>query len=159
MENELFTNESSVLYQNRFCQQENFDIIINTGVPVGNHRFNRGSNHSLNRIDKLKSPNFTSFDTLVSLKSKSFNMEKTLNSGSSIWVTCNQETKKETIDDFKKMAAKSYDLSNNLLQLPDISYRYCVCLFMKNIYVMGGGNCINHNDSKTCLKYTTRGSK
>ena len=97
MVNELFTKESSVLYQNRFCQQENFDIIINTGVPAGNHRFNRGGNHKLNRIDKLKSPNFTSFDSLVSIKSKSFYMENTLNFGSSIWVTCNQEKKRKIL--------------------------------------------------------------
>ena len=86
MENEFFTNESSVLYQNRFCHQENFDVIINSGNAVGEKR-----------IHKLKSPNFTSFDTLVS---KSAYIEESLTSGSSIWVTCCQETKKKNIDDF-----------------------------------------------------------
>ena len=55
------------------------------------------------------------------------------------------------------MAAKSHDLHNNLLQLPDIRYRYCVCSFMKNIYVIGGGGL--HHNTETCLKYTTRDSK
>ena len=144
MEKKFFSKEPSVLYENRFCYQENFDIII-TGL-YDDKDYSKG-------IFKVKSPNLTHFESLVS---NSKYIEESLTFGSSIMIICNQETKKQSFDDLK-MCSSSYDLSNNLVQLPDTRYNYCVCSFMKNHYVIGG--IVKFQRERTCLRYTTRNSK
>ena len=101
-----FTKETSVLYQNRVCDQENFHL-INTG---------------LQSIYKVKSCSFTNVDTLVS---NSNYIKGTVTSVSSLWIICRQGTKKKSSDSFK-LSHRSYDLSNNLVQLPGSRDYYCV---------------------------------
>ena len=141
---ELFDKKYSVLYQNRFCDQENFDFIF-----TGHH----DGNEYLRSIYKVKCTSFTSYDTLVS---ESNYIEKSLTSGSSIWIINYRGTKQKCIDTFE-MSPKSYDLSNNFIELTNYRNNYCVCSFMNNIYVIGGD--INSQSKKTCLKYTTRNGK
>ena len=85
MKKTYFTEESSVLYQNRFCEQENFDFII-TGLSVD-------SDH-LKSIHKVKGPSFTNIDTLVS---DSNYIEESLTSGSSISIIRKHQMKKKSI--------------------------------------------------------------
>ena len=92
MENELLTKESSVFYQNRFCDQEDFDLII-TGPSI--------EKDFLRSIYKVKCPGFTNRETLVS----DFNyIGEALTYGSSIWITSNQETKTKNIDNKKTVS-------------------------------------------------------
>ena len=92
MENELLTKESPVFYQNRFCEQEDFDLII-TGPSV--------ENNFLKSIYKVKCPSFTYRETLVSDLN---HIGEALSSGSSIWITSNQETKTKNIDNKKTVS-------------------------------------------------------
>ena len=75
---------------------------------------------------------------------------------SSIWIIYRQGTKKQCVDVFK-MYTSSYEFSNNLVELPDTRNNYCVCSFMKNLYVIGGR--VKYESKRTCLKYSTRNSK
>ena len=79
-----------------------------------------------------------------------------MTSGSTIWITCKHETKKETIDGFK-MFPGDFDFSNNLIQFPDTRNNYCVCSFMKNLYVIGGRHV--YRSKRTRLEFTTRNSE
>ena len=141
MENTLISKTSSVLYQNRFCDQENFDLII-TGFSV--------ENTYLRSIYKVNGPSFVNVATLIS---DSNYIEESLTSGSNIWLTCSQNIKHKTFETYK-ISSRSSDLNKNLIQLPGLRNYYCICSFMKNIYVFGGN--INGMSSNTCLKYNTR---
>ena len=79
-----------------------------------------------------------------------------MTSGSSVWITCSPDTIMKNSDAYKT-SSRSYELSNSLVQLPDKRKNYCVCSFMKCIYVVGGR--FTYQSKKTCLKYTTIDSK
>ena len=114
----LSTKETSVLYQNRFCDQENFDIIVT--------RVHRGETDSKS-IYRLKYPSFTNIETLVP---KTKYIQGTVTSGSSIWILCTHGTKIKSSDD-NKLSSRSNELSNNLVQLPDAREKYSFCSFTK----------------------------
>ena len=57
MEEELFNYETWVLYQNRFCDHENFDFVITGLHDCYDH---------LKSIYNVKGPSLTSVDNLVS---------------------------------------------------------------------------------------------
>ena len=137
-------NMLSVLYQNRFCNQENFDIII-TGL--------HDEIDNLKSIYKVKFPRFTRYGTLVS---KSKYIKETLTSASSMWTTCYQGTKKKSFYAFKALS-RSYELPHNLVELPESRGGYCICSFMKNLYVLGGH--VERQSKRTCLKYSTKSSE
>ena len=101
----LSTKETSVLYQNRFCDQENFDIIVT--------RVHRGETDSKS-IYRLKYPSFTNIETLVS---KTKYIQGAVTSGSSISILCRHGTNIKGYDD-NKMSPGSDESSNNLVQLP-----------------------------------------
>ena len=100
-------------------------------------------------IYKVKGRSFINFDTLVS---DSNYIEESLTSGTNIWLTCSQDVKHKHFDTYK-ISSRSSDIYKNLIQLPGLRKYYCVCSFMKNIYVLGGN--INGISSNTCLRYNT----
>ena len=78
---ELFNKETTVLYQGRFCDQENFDYII-----AGIHN----EKDCLKGIYKVKGPSFENVDTLISNSSR---IQHSLTSGSSICIIRSQKNK------------------------------------------------------------------
>ena len=78
----LFNKETSVLYQNRYCAQENFDIIF-TGL---NDQIDY-----LRSVYNVKCPSFTHIETLVS---KLKYIKGTVTSCSSIWIICSHVKKR-----------------------------------------------------------------
>ena len=137
-------NVPAVLYQNRFCDQKNFDLIVPEIVVDEEGRWNR-------KIYKVKSPSFTNVETLHSTLKYSIS-DLVLTSGTDIFITCIQGVEREDIDDVRSSFSK-YNLNVNLINLPDKRVRYCACIFMKDLYVFGG-NC-DSKYIKTCFKYST----
>ena len=126
MDKYLLNKETSVLYQNRYCDQENFDIIIS------GQQYDNKSENFVQNIINIMYPSFTTVTTLVaSLKYT----VKVLTSCSSVWITRTQET---TNNNGSRLFPENYGLINNIVRLPDPRIYYCACSFMKCLYVFGG---------------------
>ena len=119
MKNILLNNVPRVLYQNRFCDQENFDIIVSEVVS------DKEDVYKIN-IYRLK---FSNIETLhYTLKYTISDQEPT--NGSKILITSIQGVKnKDTFN--KKMSFAWYNLNADIVKLPDKRVRYCACIFMK----------------------------
>ena len=143
----MANNVPAVLYQNRFCDQKNFDLIV-PEVFNENERLNR-------RINKIKSRCFTTIET-VDFTLKNSMSDLTLTSGTDIYKICIHDLEKKDIDNVRGSFAES-SLNVNLLNLPDKRVRFCACVFMKDLYVFGGYCDLDY--SKTCFKYVTRSKK
>ena len=126
MEKGLLNKGISVMFQNRYCDQEDFDIII-SGRQYDSEREKFEPN-----IYNVMYPGFTAVTTLVA---NSNNEDKVLTSGSSIWITRTPKT--EEVDS-SGMSPVSYGVKNNIIELPDIRKYYCASSFINTLYVFGG---------------------
>ena len=79
MANELLVEGSTVLYQSRYCDQQNFDLII-SALRVDKKK-------DVRTVYKVKYPKFVNIEPLDSTSAFSTS-DKTLTSGSNIWTTC-----------------------------------------------------------------------
>ena len=145
MVSELFTEISSVLYQNRYCDQEDFDLIVSEVTSDKELKcYER-------KIHKVKYPSYTYFETIHSTLKYSIS-DIVLTSGSGVLITSIQGVEKSDTDGVRS-SFEQYNLRSDLVNLPDKRVRYCACMFMKDMYVFGG-NC-DFKSLKTCLKYET----
>ena len=104
---QLLTKGTSVLYQNRYCDQEHFDLII-AGELSDNERENVVPN-----IYNIKYPSFTSVTTLVA---NSKYTDKVLTSSSSVWITRTLETNINV----SGLSPGSFNVWNNVVKFPDL---------------------------------------
>ena len=147
MEKELLNKSTSVLYQNRYCDQENFDLII-----FGDKK--EVENACVRNIFNIKYPNFTSITT--SIVNPNYN-DKLLTIRSSIWITRTKET--DNID-VVSLSPVSYDEKSNVVEVPYARDYYCACSFMKCLYVFGGMYLtLANRQLNTCIKYCCETSK
>ena len=146
MEKQLLTKGTPVLYQNRYCDLENFDLVIS-----GQH-FDYDT-YSLENLNSTKYPELTSVSTLdIDLN---YN-DKVLTSCSSIWIIRTKETKN---NDPSTMNAGSYGVPINTVQMPDLRKLHCACSFMKYLYVFSGVKDLNYDKLSTSIKYSCKTGK
>ena len=142
MANEMFKEISPVLYQNRYCSQEDFHVIID-GIK------NRRQGRNIRNVYKVK---FPTVDEILESSSTFSYADVTVTSGLNIWTICARRTVSEHINAFRN-SVQMNDLTFNLLQTKRVCF--CACSFMNNLYLFGG----YASDGvvlKTCLKYDTR---
>ena len=82
--------------------------------------------------------------------------DATVTSGLNIWTIYAQRAVSER-SAFRN-SVETNALTNNLLQMPDDSVGFCVCSFMKSVYIFGGYIRTDGGALRTCLKYDTRNS-
>ena len=136
-----------ILYQNRFCEQENFDVIVS------------GSTNVLERESlRLNSRNFDKIETIYNSKTHS-SSDRTICERSNVWTVCSRLDVKgvsERRSSFRIYIDKT-DQWVNVVQIPDCRGNFSACSFMKNIYVFGGF--AEKRAIKSCYKYDTKRSK
>ena len=144
-----------ILYENRFCKQDDFDIIIS-----GNH--NDLENTKVRSTLRISYPEFEEIETFY-FSPKYSGSQKTICERSSIWMMYNTDilyktntTAKDLFSDFSKLCFHKNDQWINLILLPDKRVRYSACSFMKCLYVFGG---YSGDFLRSCLKYDTKTSK
>ena len=149
------SQEIQTLYENRFCYQEDFDIIIS-----GKH--NDLANTNVRSTYRISYPEFEEIETLYS-SIKYTNTDVTVCERSNVWIICRKETLHKKIAEVKDLHTDSYkiylDKTNQWvkpIELPDSRVGYSACSFMKSLYVFAG---CNGQSLKTCLKYDTITSK
>ena len=147
------SHENQALYQSRFCNQENFDIIFS-----GNH--NDLANTEFRSTLRISYPDFNEIETLYS-SIKYTDTEKTICERSNIWTICSKgiSHKRNKTDIIIDSSGIFHDKNNQwtkLTQVPDNRVYYCVCSFMKILYAFGG---YNGQSLESCLKYDTKTSK
>ena len=125
MDNVLLTKETPVLYQNRYCDQENFDLIVSEVTSDKELKFYE------RKIHKVKYPSYTYFETIHSTLKYNIS-DIVLTSGSDALITSIQGVEKSDTDGVRS-SFEQYNLRGNLINLPDKRVRYCACMFMKNM--------------------------
>ena len=154
----MFPEISSALYQNRYCDQEDFDLIVSSN----------GDHYNEEYVWNITFPGLTSVKKLyTNFTSSTFG--KILPYKSSFLMTFNVRTVYDNVDNLRNCLAKLFGNSNDELSrkntfvcLPHKRFYYCTCSFMRNIYVFSGyvvqSNCITEI-SNSCLKYDTKPSQ
>ena len=102
----------------------------------------------------MRCPSFTYTET--TLVSKLKYIKGTVTSCSSIWIIRTKETKN---NDPSTMNAGSYGVPINTVQMPDLRKLYCVCLFMKYLYVFSGVKDFKYDKVSTCFIYSCKTGK
>ena len=99
----MLTKGTPGLYQNRYCDQENFNLVISAG------HHNKG--HYSRNISKVKYPSFSNVEILVANSKCS---DIVLTSCSSVWILCSRGW-----EHFKNSRG---DCGNwkNIVQMPDL---------------------------------------
>ena len=144
---------SSVLYQNRYCDQEDFDLIVSSEVTN-----DYDNNEAI--IHKISYPGLTKAEE-VYINSTFSEDDKILPCESSVLATSSKGLMYYDVDGFgyfiSKLFGNSFDGSlpkEMVVRIPDERYNYCACSFMRSLYIFGGeiyqsGSCLKY-DTKTC---------
>lgn len=140
-----------VLYQSRFCEQENFDVVISGSTDVLEHTDERKS-------FRISSRNLDKIETIYHSK-RHLCFDRTFCERSNVWTVCARiQVKGESqIRPSFRIYLDKTDQWINVIQVPDDRTRFSACSFMKNIYVFGG--CTVELIFKSCYKYDTKSSK
>ena len=141
---ELFTEIPTVLYQNRYCNQKDFDLIVSESKRNKGGKYER----NVHKVSYGSSMN----DGLLVYSSSSYDV--TLTSDLNIWILCNPDRSRKTVD--LKIPNEKNDYKYNLVPLPDERLWFSACPFLKHLYVFGGSDDVT---LKTCIKYDTTTSK
>ena len=145
------SRENHILYENRFCYQEDFDIVIS-----GN--YNDLENTEVRSTVRINYSEFKEIQMLYS-STKYTNTEVTVCERSNIWIICRKGTLHKNITEVKDVLTDAFkiyldktDQSIKPIEIPDNRVDYSVCSLMKTLYVFGG---YNEHSLRSCLKYDT----
>ena len=147
-----------ILYQSRFCEQKEFDIIVSGSTDVLKY-FNERT--SL----KISLPDTDEIETIYHSKRHSY-CDRTVCERSNVWNVCSRtpvsvkpriRDKYKFVDSYKIYLNKT-DQWINVIQIPDDRSNFNAFSFMKNIYVFGGFIDENKKCLKSCYKYDTKRS-
>ena len=148
---------SKVLYKNRFCKQENFDVIVSGSTRLLKHSWER-------KNLRMSAYDFDKIETIYHSKRHSY-CDRTFCERSNVWTVCSRvpiQGKSDLRPSFKfvdsyRIYLDKTDQWINVVQTPDDRSDFNACSFMKNIYVFGGfSKTICLNSSYT---YDTKKSK
>ena len=112
MTNNMFTEIPIVLYQNRYCTQKDFDLVIS-----------ESKKEDFNYVKNVYKVGYGSCTKTEVLDYASI-QDITLTSGLNIWTLCNEVTKHNKNNDFKNYDVKT-DLKYNLVQIFDNRVHFC----------------------------------
>ena len=134
----------SVLYENRYCDQNEFDIVINHECI---------SMYSTNSIIQIQNVNVKCSLLLIPMSANRC-YAKTAVVGSDIFVLGKYdiEVRKTSCVDIRSRSTWKH-----LSKMPDSRTNFSVCSFMNSIYIIGGY--LEGNYSKGCYKYETNLNK
>ena len=121
-----FDVRPSVLYENRYCDQNEFDIIIN-------HECNE-SEESTNQTIQIESDNVNCNVVLIPV-SANYYYAKTAAICSDIFVLNGSE---KIVRKTCCVDVRSKSTWKNLTPMPGLRKNFSVCSFMKSIYLIGG---------------------
>ena len=145
---------SSVLYQNRYCDQEDFDLIVFSELTDD-------FDNNEATVNKINYPEFTKVEKVYS-NSTFCEDVKILPCESNVLTISLKGSMYYDVDNFgyftSKIFGNSFDGSlpkEMVVRLPDKKYNYCACSFMRSLYVFARRN----YQSGSCLKYDTKTSK
>ena len=151
------SKNTKILYQNRFCEQEDFDVIISGTTDM--------LKRSEERISfRISSKIFDKVETIHHSKRHSHS-DRTVCERSNVWTVCSRipnvgkyqmRPSLKFVDSFRIYLNKT-DQWVNVIQIPDDRENFIACSFMKNIYVFGGFT--KKASLKSCYKYDTNKSK
>ena len=136
-----------VLYQNRFCEQKDFDIILSGTTDVFKQSEER-------KIFKF-SNDFSKVEILYNSKRHS-RRDRTVCERFNVWTVCSKihaKGKSQTRPSLKIYLDKT-DQWMNVVQTLDNRRNFSACSFMKNIYVFGGF--VKKYRLENCYKYDTK---
>ena len=159
MPRKILSQVSPVLYQNRYCDQEDFDLIVLSMEE--NDEYNGEA-----AVCKIKCPGFTN-DGEAFPSFKFHCKDKILPYKSSALAVCKERETYYSDDDFGYSFAKLFGNSSNVSETKDIFvprpdfllYWYCACSFMKNLYVFNGthsGNSVKYDTIKRKWRYIAK---
>ena len=133
----MFCEIPSVLYQNRYCTQETFDFLFASGFECV-----RNSSDYKNYIVKIKYPSFSCVEKHVS--KKYWDVIKIVSVGSFVCTisSCKDVEENFTLGD--QYFGKQW--KNDICMLNKRT-RYCVCSFLKQVFVIGGYY------TNSCMRY------
>ena len=138
-----------VLYQNRFCEQKDFDIILSGTTDVFKQSEER-------KIFKF-SNDFSKVEILYNSKRHS-RRDRTVCERFNVWTVCSKihaKGKSQTRPSLKIYLDKT-DQWINVVQAPYGRRNFSACSFMKNIYVFGGF--VKDFRLKSCYMYDKKRS-
>ena len=138
----------SVLYENRFCNQDEFDVVLCGG---------RKSNYSpTNEVVKLKAPTFqTPYKLTPMLTPRSFSETAVI--GSDIYVLGGCKKYYDWTSSFEMYFSETKQWKS-LTSFLDETIHYSVCSFMKRIYAVGG-YIKKSRYTSSCYKYEIKDNK
>ena len=144
MKNKMFSEKTSVLYQTRYCAQEDFSIAVCMDTSLKRLEFPFSMNNYVNskQIDSISMSRYNS---------------KLVTCGSSLFVI--SESRQNS------MFEKYHECSGNKIVLPsllDNRSGFCFCSFMQKIYVIGGYRISQeniHSSINSCMCYDTISNK
>ena len=133
----MFSEKQSVLYKNRYCTQEHFDVVY-SGIV-----YDLNSYDDKNKIIKLKSPSFLGVEKYVYSKKYSDAMS-TVAVGSFVCTISSCIITEENFILGDQYFGKQW--KNNICMI-DERKSYNVCSFLKQVFMVGG------TDTNNCVKY------
>ena len=116
---------SSVLYENRYCDQNEFDIIMND-----EGKENKGSTNSFIKIDRVDVK--LNVVLIPILRNRCYAKTAVIDSG--IFLLGRSEAK---VRKTSCVNISSRSTWKNLTYMPDSRMYFSVCSFMKSIYLLG----------------------
>ena len=154
---EPFRGIPSVLYESRYCNQEEFDVFICGGSIKRN---------VTNEVTELKGPDIV-ISTLRPMLTKRY-LHKSAVVGSDIYILGGYDENYSWTSSFEMYSIKKKHWKNLSPVHFDQEY-YSVCSFMQSIYVIGGYFRTYHEEilidnydnyyKNDCYKYDTKGNK
>ena len=143
----FYQNKPNIFYSNRFCTQNMFDILVSGG------RNRRRTERS--RFQQVDGNNF---DDVKSLASMTLGRQdhKLIYCRGDIYVVGGDNNHTEVV------AVEKYSFTTNtwvdVANLPDDRRYFCPCVFMNNIFIIGG-RIGNYDFLKSCLQFDTKVKK
>ena len=131
-----------VLYENRYCNQDEFNFVICGGKSKGK---------LTNEVTELKGPDFNTSVQLTSMITPRSCGESAV-IGSDIYVLGGYDTNTGWISSFEMYSTKKKQWKS-LTCFTEKKDNYSVCSFMKSVYVIGGYS-EKYGFLKHCLMYS-----
>ena len=139
----------TVLYENRYCNQDGFSILICGGVNE--------NKEAVNDVYEFEGPKFELIRFPSMLEPR--NECKTVVIGSDIFVVGGyMNSYSKHLSSIEMFSDKTKTWCQKT-QLPDESKLFCICSFKQNLYIIGGWGVGCNKPLSSCLVYNIKNDK